>query len=358
MSDPLTVVVLFGGNSPEHVISRASAAFITDTLRACDEFEVVTVGITREGGWFLYEGETDGMRNGCWERDSTLVPVCLTPDSTRRVLHVMGRDAIEPDCIFPVLHGQNGEDGRLQGMLEMAGIPFVGCGMLASALAMDKGMANHLFDAYGIPQTKWLCLTRAEYDRDPQGAVHWIERDLSYPVFVKPANAGSSIGISSASSRDELEAALVQAFRYDRRLVLEEAVVGRELEIAALGNYEEVMLSCAGEIVPDRAFYDFDAKYCDSDSKLIIPAELTDRQRSELRELARRVYFALDLYGLSRIDFFLARDGHFLINEVNTIPGFVEISMYPKLFAAVGIPAETLVRRLIDYAMSRPRLTA
>ena len=355
MTDTLNILVLFGGQSPEHEVSRKSAAFIADTLSRKTAYNVILVGINKQGEWKYYPGDTGAMRDGSWENDPGLERAFLTADTGNAALYFpdVEQDPLSIDCVFPVLHGSNGEDGRLQGMLEMSGVPFVGCGMLSSALAMDKSFANKIMDYHGIPHTKWRSVDLSSYCNNKDSELDRIGSELDFPLFVKPANTGSSIGISKVANREELAAAISLAFEYDHTIVLENAVIGRELEVSALGSAGDLTLSVVGEIVPDRQFYDYAAKYEDSASKLVIPAELTEAELKEVNKYAAQIFTALNCYGMARIDFFLADSGQIFVNEVNTIPGFVDISMYPRLLAASGIEAEELLDRLLQLAFER-----
>ncbi|MGI6157139.1 MAG: D-alanine--D-alanine ligase family protein [Saccharofermentanales bacterium] len=355
----LNVVVLFGGRSGEHDVSRSSAAYIIDTLRGNERFYLLPVGITRDGAWFSYEGDTAAMRDGTWLDHGPVYPATLVPDTRRPFLHIQRSGKIEHahvDVVFPVLHGPYGEDGTLQGMLELADLPFVGCGMTASAVAMDKIMANTIFDGHDIPHTPWYPIDELTWHRDAAAMLDDIADTLLFPVFVKPARAGSSLGITRVASKATLAEAIEHALRFDRKAVVEQGVRGRELEIAAIGGYQWPTLSCAGEIVPDREFYDYDSKYeDDSTSQLIIPAKLSPEERASLEWWATRVWAVLDLYGMARIDFFLSDDGQLFVNEVNTIPGFVNISMYPRLLRASGHADDAVLEELIELALERER---
>jgi D-alanine-D-alanine ligase len=257
------------------------------------------------------------------------------------------------DVVFPVLHGPMGEDGTIQGMLELAGIPYVGSGVLGSAVAMDKAMAKLVLTQAGIPQARWALINQFEWEEDAKSVTDALVADLGLPAFIKPANMGSSVGVSKAHDAEELRTAIELALEYDRRVVVEEAVSGRELEISVLGN-DKPIASVAGEIIPCNEFYDYEAKYVDDDSELIIPADLTPEQLSSMQEIAVRAFRALDLAGLARVDFFLEEDsGRLLVNEVNTIPGFTSISMYPMLWEASGIRLAELVDRLVQLAIER-----
>ena len=355
MESKMNVIVLFGGKSGEHDVSLSSAAFIIDTLHQSDAWRVLPVGITREGHWYAYGGSTEAMRKGEWLLEGPSSPAYLIPDTGKHFLFVnrQGKTTSYPaDCVFPVLHGPNGEDGTIQGMLEMAGIPFVGSGMAASALAMDKCFANTVFDQNRIPQTPWRSLDRNGWQSGRQ--VDQVIEGLRFPLFVTPARGGSSLGIRRVLSRQELPEALDHAFSFDRKVLVEEGVQGRELEIAALGGYGDPELSPIGEIVPDRDFYDYDSKYeAASRTQLIVPAKIDQEIEEELRRLATEAWRATDCYGMARIDFFLTDDGRILLNEINTIPGFVNISMYPRLFREAGYTDAALLSRLIELALAR-----
>ena len=278
--------------------------------------------------------------------------------NTGRVALLGGMDVrsggiIKIDAVFPVLHGKNGEDGTMQGLLEISGLPYVGCDTASSAVCMDKAFTNAMLDFNGIPQAKWTAFNKYSYAANKAEILKDAAEKLGFPIFVKPANAGSSVGISKANSAEELERACEIAFEHDSKLVLEEGIVGKEVECAVLGN-EKPIASIAGEIVPCNDFYDYDAKYLANSSELHIPARLSEEKINEVRKAAVEAYMALGCSGFSRVDFFVRDcDGKILLNEINTIPGFTSISMYPKLFAASGIPYPELLDKLICYAMER-----
>ena len=343
------VLVLFGGVSSEHDVSLISAQSVMRNIPA-DEYDVLPVGITKSGEWFLYTGGLDALPGDRW-RDGPVRPVTLSLDRGDSALLVFEGERVrrEPiDVCFPVLHGKNGEDGTVQGLLELAGIPCVGCGCLASAMCMDKAVTNTMADAAGVKQAKWLAVKTREYLRDTDGVLDRCIEALSLPIFVKPANAGSSVGITKARDREELSRAFDVAFAEDGKVVCEACVTGREIECAVLGN-DEPVASALGEIRPCHEFYDFQAKYED-DSELLIPAPLPRDVTEKVQRAALKVYRTLDCRGLSRVDFFVTADGEVLFNEINTIPGFTSISMYPKLFAEVGVPYPELIRRLLTLA--------
>ena len=345
------LLVIFGGCSSEYPVSLRSSASV---LRNIDKskYNVITLGITRQGGWYLYTGDIDSIENDSWYQDDLTTPAVLSPDKNDKaliVLNDMGAyEKIKIDVIFPVLHGKNGEDGTIQGIFELSGIPYVGCGLLASAMCMDKAVTNTLADEAGIDGAKWAAFTKAQY-KSGKVDLNAIENKLGYPIFVKPANAGSSVGITKAHNHSELLVALDVAFENDYKAVLEETLVGREIECAVMGN-EDPVASCIGEILPTAEFYDFDAKYVDNSTGLAIPADLPVETSEKVRAAAVNAYLTMGCRGLSRVDFFLCNDGRICLNEINTLPGFTSISMFPKLFGQVGIPYSELIDKLIEYA--------
>jgi len=360
MAGRLRVGVIFGGRSGEHEVSIASAASVMAALDK-EKYEIVPIGITREGRWLagveprqLAEGAT--MEEAASAANATAV--AITGDPTRHGLIALedtfSADAIPPlEIVLPVLHGTYGEDGALQGLLEMAGVAYAGCGVLGAALGMDKEKAKLVFRAVGLPVVEWLVTRRHEVERDLPAVLDRIEARFPYPVFVKPANTGSSVGVGKAKARDELERALLSALEYDSKAIVEPGVNCRELECAALGNAEPIA-SVVGEVVPSREFYDYRAKYLDNASRLYIPAEIPQETAAAIRRMAVEAFVALELSGLARVDFFLDKDsGAVYLNEVNTMPGFTQISMYPKLWEASGIPYPELLDRLIQLGLER-----
>ncbi len=357
-SGKIRVAVLFGGQSGEHDVSLRSAQTVMGALDP-DKYEVVPVGITREGRWLtaddpmrrltassplfaLGAGEEGAGVGGDVIDGEAAVPATLPA--------VLGGDV---DVVFPVLHGPRGEDGTVQGMLELVGVPYVGAGVLGSAVAMDKAMAKTILAQAGLPQVPWRTVARKDWEREPEAVTAGIAQLIGFPCFVKPANMGSSVGIAKVHDAGELPGAMAAAGQYDRKIVVERGVDAREFEVAVLGN-DEPMASVAGEIVPANEFYDYDAKYLDDRSELIIPAELEGKDLVLLQDLALDAFRALDLEGMARVDFFWEREtDHIYINEVNTIPGFTSISMYPKLWQASGVPLPELVDRLIALALER-----
>ncbi len=347
------VLVIFGGASSEHDVSTVSARFVIENIPA-DKYEVVMLGITKDGKWFKYTGKTENLPNDKWLEDTeNLIPAALSPDSSVHGLNVFENGAAHEeriDVIFPVLHGKNGEDGTIQGLFQLAGIPYVGCDCLASAVCMDKRMTNTLADMANIPQAKWLGVTEFEYRQNEDAIIEKSENYLGYPVFVKPANAGSSVGVTKVSSIENFKQAMEIAFAEDDKLVLEEGIVGREVECAVMGN-ETPIAGEVGEIVPANEIYDFEAKYISDASELFIPARLSSEKLDEIKKEAVRAYASLGCSGLSRVDFFVREgDEKVMLNEINTLPGFTSISMYPKLMSAAGYDSESLLSRLIEYA--------
>jgi D-alanine-D-alanine ligase len=351
------VGVLFGGRSSEHEVSLASAKNVMDALREAGH-EVVPIGITSQGRWLpqpdawarlsakaagTLNGDNAGSLGGDDEAGWGLLPHGEADHALPQI-----------DVIFPVLHGPYGEDGTVQGMLEMANLPYVGSGVLASACGMDKDVAKRLFAGAGLPQVTYLTLQRSAWRSNPDTTLNDVEAALPYPVFVKPANLGSSVGISKARNRRQLAEALDLAAHFDRKLLVEAAVPHvRELEVSVLGN-DEPLASVPGEIVPCNEFYDYNAKYIDDNSELLIPAQLDGETVQRLQDYAVRAFVALDCAGLARVDFLMdGESGELFLNEINTIPGFTRISMYPKLWEASGISYPELVDRLVWLALER-----
>jgi D-alanine-D-alanine ligase len=364
MAKKLRVGILFGGRSGEHEVSLLSAASI---LKAIDrkKFDVVPIGINKAGYW-LTEGAAQGLLEGAAPDQPGAATAsqafAATAHSALDRLNVQGsrldgRSAL--DVVFPVLHGTFGEDGTIQGLFELAGIAYVGSGVLGSAAGMDKDLMKRLFAQAGLPIVKHVSLLRAEWENSPKKAIAKIEAALIYPVFVKPANLGSSVGISKVHDRKELGPALTEAAKYDRKLVVEQGVGGkkskaRELEVAVLGN-DNPKASVVGEIIPGKEFYDYEAKYLSEGSIPVIPAKLTREETKKIQQMAVSAFRACDLTGLARVDFLMEPDGkrRIYLNEVNTMPGFTQISMYPKLWEATGVSYKDILTRLIELALER-----
>lgn len=364
MKHKIRVGVIFGGRSGEHEISLASARSVMEAMDK-EKYEIVPIAITKAGRW-LASG--DPMRALEASDETASRPVTLLSGPTQRGLMrieeketaIEAKSLAELDVIFPILHGPYGEDGTVQGMLELSGLPYVGAGVTASALGMDKSAFKDVMQAHGLPIVKHVMLKRKSWEADPEGTLQIIEERLSYPVFTKPANLGSSVGVSKCHARTGLEAGLSEAARYDRKILVEEAVpAAREIEVSVLGN-DEPIASAPGEIIPSREFYDYEAKYLDSGneaSELLIPAPLTKEVTEKVQNLAVRAYKAIDCAGMARVDFLLSGETTeaLYLNELNTIPGFTDISMYPKLWEASGIPYPELIDRLIELALERYR---
>ncbi|MBI2188198.1 MAG: D-alanine--D-alanine ligase [Acidobacteria bacterium] len=354
MVKTLRVGVIYGGRSGEHEVSVASAASIFKHLDR-DKYEPVPIRIEKDGRWTL------GARPPQAISAAEVLGHPATVAEGER--HMEALRPVEPtaavtgtgiDVVFPILHGPYGEDGTVQGLLELANVPYVGAGVLGSAVGMDKAVMKALFAAHGLPIVGHEVVLRREWERDERTIIARVARSLRYPVFVKPANLGSSVGISKAKSDAEFADAMALALQYDRKIVIEAAVPdAREIECAVLGN-DEPEASIPGEIIPSREFYDYEAKYLDEGSRLLIPAPLGDEQTAEVKRLAIEAFRAVDGAGMARVDFLLARaTGDLFVNEVNTIPGFTTISMYPKLWEASGLPYSALLDRLLTLALER-----
>ena len=357
MAKKITVGVIFGGRSGEHEISLRSAESIIKALDP-EKYRVVPIAITKQGQWLTSSEATRLLPGAVMERADQAV--ALLGDPTLRGLTKVsqtgpGAERQSLDVVIPVLHGTYGEDGTIQGLLEMADLPYVGCGVLASSTGMDKVIMKRLFHEAGLPGVPFMAVLRGDWEASPDETEAKVIAELGFPCFVKPANLGSSVGISKATDAASLKAALALAARYDRKLIVEHGVDAREIEISVLGN-DRPIASLPGEIVPQSAeFYDYKAKYIDAQgARLVIPAELEPGQIEEIQRLAIRAFQAIDGSGLARVDFFLERGtNRLLVNEINTMPGFTSISMYPKLWEASGIGYSELIDRLINLAFER-----
>ncbi len=385
MAKKLRVGIIFGGRSGEHEVSLLSAASVLQAIDR-EKFDVTPIGITKDGHWLaagdahnLLEGNESAVvrRLRAGDPEATPgakllhegIPTLLAPEpvetSAELTVGSVRPAAANLDVVFPVLHGTFGEDGTIQGLFELAGIAYVGSGVLGSAAGMDKDVMKRLFAEARLPIVKHVTVLRAEWEKAPRKAVAQVEAALKYPVFVKPANLGSSVGISKVHDRKELGPALTLAAKYDRKLIVEQGVGGkirrggqaakaRELEVAVLGN-DDPRASVVGEIVPGKEFYDYEAKYLSEGSVAVIPAKLGRAETKQIREMAVAAFRACDLSGLARVDFLMEPDGkrRIFVNEVNTLPGFTQISMYPKLWEATGLPYTELITRLIELALER-----
>lgn len=349
--------VFFGGKSGEHEVSLMSAAAVIDALDKT-KYDVKTFGITRDGVWLFYDGPTKHIADGSWQREAE---EALRRDEEKYGFHVLSaggrslRDMI--DFALPILHGPYGEDGTIQGLFEMVGIPYGGCDVIGSALAMDKIAAKQVFSAMDLRQVPYVWLEAEDLPEKAEWMERKIKQRLHYPVFVKPANMGSSVGLSKVNRPEELKAAIDLACRYDRRIIIEQGIDCRELETAVLGNHS-VEVSAVGEIISDGEFYDYESKYSgNGKSSLSVPAQITDEQREEIRSVAVQAYKALDCRGCARVDFMLDKNtGEIYLNEINTIPGFTPYSMFARLWDAVGVPFSETIDRIIELGMERYRV--
>lgn len=341
--------LLYGGKSAEHKVSLQTALAVINALDN-EKFDIHPIYITEKGEWIkgpLLTGKVETTAALQFSQGEALPPTALAP-----TLFEAGNEQSSFDIIFPLLHGPNGEDGTVQGLLELLNLPYVGNGVLASSAGMDKVIMKNIFAQAGLPQVNYVWFIRSEWENNRVNAYEKVEAELGYPCFVKPANLGSSVGISKCSNRDELEEAFVEAFQFDRKIIIEEGVVAREVELGVLGN-DEPECSVAGEIIPKVEFYDYKAKYEDGNTALIIPADITEEEYQLLDQLAKKAFKALDCSGLVRADFFLTRDGKAYINEVNTMPGFTPFSMFPLLWKHTGLEYPQLIERLVKHGLER-----
>ena len=348
----LSVCVLFGGISPEYEVSLRSAEFVLNSLSK-EKYNVFPVGITKAGEWILFGGDDYGqLPSGEWLQHEKNRHAAISPVRGQGLLSFEGDGVVREriDVVFPVLHGENGEDGTVQGLLQLAGIPYVGPHVAASAVSMDKTLTKLVADKAKVPQAKWQLVVNSDLDDRMEGILDKLEQKFSYPMFVKPAGTGSSVGVSKAKDREALQKALRHAGKFDTKILVEEFIYGREVEVAVMGN-DSPMASICGEIDSGADFYDYDAKYVTDTSTAYIPARIPEDVAEQVRDAAVRVYSAIGCQGLSRVDFFVTHeDNQVVFNEINTIPGFTSISMYPKLFAASGIPGDELIDELLRLA--------
>jgi D-alanine-D-alanine ligase len=342
--------LIFGGRSAEHEVSVVSAEHVIAAVEH-ERFEVVPIGVTRQGVW-LSPAETHvSLSKADLAFKKSLVggshPVAPSLAEGLRALQ-------DVDVVFPLIHGTHGEDGTLQGMFELAGIPYVGCGVAASAIGMDKALMKSVFRANGLPVADCAVIDLQQWNADPVEGVRALEDKISYPAFIKPANGGSSVGVSKVHGREDAILAVAEAGRYDRKILVEEAIDGREVECGILGN-ADAKASPVGEIKYTRDFYDFEAKYLDATTEILAPADLPSEVGQRVQEMALRAFHAIDGAGLARVDFFLLPDGSLIIDEINTLPGFTPASMYPRLWQEAGVSYSNLVSRLVDFALARHR---
>ena len=349
----LSVCVLFGGISPEHDVSLRSAESVLNNMDP-EKYNIFPVGITKHGDWILYTGtDYSLLPTGQWQEYPENRRAAISPVRGQGLLSFEGDCVVREhiDVVFPVLHGENGEDGAMQGLLQMAGIPYVGPHVSASAVAMDKTLTKLVADQAGVTQAAWMLVRNSELDVRMDSVLDQVEAIFQYPVFVKPAGTGSSVGVSKASNRESLKVALFSAGTYDEKILVEEFISGREVEVAVMGNHSPVASVC-GEIDSGAEFYDYDAKYITDTSVAYIPARIPEDVAELVRDAAVKIYTAIGCQGLSRVDFFVTYEGNRVVfNEINTLPGFTSISMYPKLFSASGIPYGQLIDELLQLAL-------
>lgn len=349
----LSVCILFGGISPEHEVSLRSAESVLKNIDK-EKYNLFPVGITKEGDWILYGGKDySDLPSGKWVDNPNNHRVAISPIRGQGLLTFEGDCVVREriDVVFPVLHGENGEDGSVQGLLQLAGIPYVGPHVAASAVAMDKTLTKLVADHAGVTQAAWHLVRGSDMGSRMEATLDSLEKQFQYPMFVKPAGTGSSVGVSKAGSREDLEKALLAAGKFDDKVLVEEFIQGREIEVAVMGN-ESPVASICGEIDSGADFYDYDAKYITDTSVAYVPARIPEDVAESVRDTAVKVYKAIGCQGLSRVDFFVTwQENRVVFNEINTLPGFTSISMYPKLFGASGIPYSQLIDQLLEFAL-------
>ena len=349
----LSVCILFGGVSPEHEVSLRSAESVLNNIDH-EKYNVFPVGIAKDGDWLYFGGKDySELPAGTWMNNPANRRAAISPIRGQGLLRFEGDCVVREriDVVFPVMHGENCEDGAVQGLLQLAGIPYVGPHIAASAVSMDKTLTKLVVDHAGVPQAAWHLVRRADLEHRMEQQVQILEKKFTYPMFVKPAGTGSSVGVSKATNREALCTALTAAAVFDSKILVEEFIDGREIEVAVMGN-DNPAASVCGEIDSGAEFYDYEAKYVTDTSTAYIPARISEEVEEEVREMAVKVYSAIGCQGLSRVDFFVTRaDNRIVFNEINTLPGFTSISMYPKLFAASGIPYSQLIDELLQLAV-------
>lgn len=351
----LNVAVIFGGCSTEHDVSIASASTIINNMKS-EKYNIIPIYITREGKWLMYDGPSkENVKNIQWDKFG--VSAVISPDRMHKgLLRIVGDKVkiVKIDVVFPALHGTNAEDGTIQGLFEMAGLKYVGCGVLASSVCMDKSITKTIAKQLGVKQAEYLVVESYELE-ELESICKNVRYKLGYPCFVKPANGGSSVGISKVKNKKDLEKAIPLAFLFDNKIVIEKAIIGRELECAVLGDGgNETQISCVGEVIAADEFYDYDSKYNNSDSKTVLPADISEKISNEIQEISLKIFRAVNGSGLSRVDFFLENETENIIfNEINTMPGFTNISMYPMLFEEKGLQISDTIDALINIALER-----
>lgn len=349
----LNIALLFGGNSKEYDVSLISATYVYKALDK-NKYNVYKIGITKDGYFKYHNGDIKTLKDDNWQNfiDENTVIDILPKDSDGMKI-ISENEKIEIDVVLPIIHGPNCEDGSMQGFLQTAKCKYIGCNVLSSAITMDKIICKKVFDSIGLKQTRYSWALKKEYYNNKENIINKIEEKLNYPIFVKPSNMGSSVGISKCESKEELLKGMDLAFEYDYRIVLEEGLDIREIEIGILGN-DELKISVAGEILPGASFYDYEDKYIKSNSKTQIPADITKKQEETIKEMAIKAFKIMDCKGMARLDFFIDKiSKEVYINEINTIPGFTPISMYPKLFINSGLKYSELLDELINLAINR-----
>lgn len=351
-----TVCCIFGGKSTEYDVSLQSVTGVLDNIDR-NKYDIITIGVTREGKFYLYDGPQEKIKDGTWHTSGNTTPVLFDPSNSESPFAIVtgeGVTHLQIDCVFPVMHGKNCEDGTLQGMLSLAGVPYVGCGCTASAVCMDKATTKLILSTCGIPQAKHMCFTAVEIARKADVLYEAVEDVFSYPVFVKPSAAGSSVGITKVKSRIDLPVALCFASVHDSKVLVEEYIEGREVEIAVLHEPDGTLIASeCGEIDPGSEFYDYDTKYINDTAKYYVPARIEKSTQEKIKAIAKKIFVALGCRGFARIDFFVRGHGdaeEVIFNEINTIPGFTPISMYPRLMEYSGVPYSELITRLIEGA--------
>ena len=354
----LRVGIIFGGRSGEHEVSYCSATSIINAIDK-NKYTVIPIGITKQGKWISPQETARALQSGKIEGKSSVV--LLSDPSSKALIYIDSNQGLNKspdleklDVIFPVLHGPYGEDGTVQGLLELANIPYVGAGVAASAISMDKDLMKIIFQQKGLPILKWLTIKRKEWQVDRVETLSLVQKNFEYPLFVKPTNLGSSVGITKVHEKEELEKAIDLASSYDRKILIEQGLEeAREIECSVLGN-DEPRVSVVGEVKPAGEFYDYDSKYIDEGTQLIVPADLPDKVSKEVQQIALRAFRAVDAAGMARVDFFVTKkENKIYLSEINTIPGFTSVSMYPRLWQATGISYPELIDRLIQLALER-----
>ena len=349
----LSVCILFGGISPEHDVSLRSAESVLNNIDH-SKYNVIPVGITRDGDWIIFGGKDySELPAGTWMNNPKNNRGAISPVRGQGLLRFEDDCVVREriDVVFPVMHGENCEDGAVQGLLQLAGIPYVGPHIAASAVSMDKTLTKLVVDQAGVPQAAWHLVRKHEVKNRMDHVIAALEKKFQYPMFVKPAGTGSSVGVSKAANREALDKALHDAAQFDEKILVEEFINGREIEVAVMGNSSPVA-SCCGEIDSGAEFYDYEAKYVTDTSTAYVPARISEEVEEQVREMAGQVYSAIGCQGLSRVDFFVTyEDNRIVFNEINTLPGFTSISMYPKLFDASGIPYSQLIDELLQLAV-------